>query len=164
MSASEPARRALLTLIERHAPQVEWVRWRCPAERRLLTEATDPGEVSTWIEPGAMGRIVDVRAAVEALPAARNPDGSLTIAVEDSLLETNDDTFVVRPGTEGPACERATGSSTPDVDLSIGQLSTLYTGAVDTATRRGGITADERTRERLVTLFPPGRVYLTDFF
>lgn len=163
VSESEGARRALLALIERHAPQVDWVRWRCPEETRLLTEATDPGEVSLWIEPGAMGRIVDVTTALEALPAARNPSDAVTIAIEDSLLPANGGTVVVSPGDDGPTLASSV-DGTPDVRIDVGTLSTLYAGTVGGGTYAERESLDEAVGDALTSLFPERRVYLTDFF
>lgn len=167
VSASEAARRALLTFVERHAPQVEWIRWRCPEETRLLTEATDPGEVSVWIEPGAMGRIVDVRAAIEALPAYRTPDEPVTIVVSDPLgAGGEEETVRIATDDDGPTCSSVAGTGSPDVRFDVGTISKLYTGTVEATTlaNRGVVDVDPTTLDALATLFPAESVYLSDFF
>lgn len=160
----EAARRQLLELVRRHAPQVEQVRWTAPEETRLVHEAVDPKAVTAAVEPGAMGRIVDLDGAIDHLPAERNPDRPVTISVDDPLLPANDATIRIEPGPDGPTSERADGE--PDVELGVGLLSKLYAGtlAPSTAADRGPLAAADDAVAALDALFPERRVYLTDFF
>ncbi len=161
---TEEARRQLLELIRRHAPQVDEVRWSAPEETRLVHEAVDPKAVTAAVEPGSMGRIVDLEVAIEQLPAERNPERPVTVGVDDPLLPANDATVRIEPGPDGPTCERVEDDDADtDAELGVGLLSKLYVGtlAPSTAAERDLLSA---AGDALDALFPERRVYLTDFF
>ncbi|WP_225333057.1 GNAT family N-acetyltransferase [Halomicrobium urmianum] len=161
---TEEARRQLLELVRRHAPQVDKVRWSAPEETRLVHDAVDPKAVTATVEPGAMGRIVDLEAAIECLPAERTPERPVTVDVDDPLLPANDATIRIEPGPDGPTCEPT--DAEPDVELGVGLLSKLYVGtlAPSTAADRGLLAATDDAVADLDALFPERPVYLTDFF
>ena len=166
VAADVTARRALLAFLHRYSPQVEEIRWTCPEESRLVHEATDPDAVSASIEPGAMGRVVDVQAALGALPADRNPAEPLAITVRDALLETNDGSFAIEAGPDGPVVERLAADAATAITLDVRQLSRLFVGTTPVATlvEREGLSATEATISALDALFPPRRVFLPDYF
>lgn len=161
---SERARRRLLAFLDRHGPQADRVEWACPEERRLLSEAADPGAVSASVEPGASGRIVDVPAAIEALPADRAPTESVTIEISDSLVEGNDGVFRVETDL---TCPRVEGDvADPDVTVDVAVLSQLYAGtfAVGTAAERDLLTATDAAVAALASTFEARDVYVSDFY
>ena len=166
VAADVTARRALLAFLHRYSPQVEAVQWTCPEESRLVHEATDPDAVSASIEPGAMGRVVDVQAALAALPADRNPADPLAIMVRDALLETNDGSFAIEAGPDGPVVERLAADVATAITLDVRQLSRLFVGTTPVATlvEREGLSATDATISALDDLFPPRRVFLPDFY
>ncbi|WP_226011896.1 GNAT family N-acetyltransferase [Halomicrobium salinisoli] len=166
VARTEDARRQLLELVRRHAPQVDAVRWSAPEETRLVHEAADPKAVTATVEPGAMGRIVDLEAAIDLLPGERNPHRSVTIDVDDPLLPATDETVRIEPGPDGPTCERVEDDADADAEPGVGLLSKLYVGtlAPSTAADRDLLSAADDAVAALDALFPERRVYLTDFF
>lgn len=161
---SERARRQLLAFLDRHVSQADRVEWTCPDERRLLREAADPDAVTASIVPGASGRIVDVPAAIEALPTDRSPTESVTIAVTDPLVPANHGTFRVEPG---PSCTPVgAGDGEADITVDVAVLSQLYAGtmSVGTAAEREHLVGSGEAVAEMAPLFESGDVYVSDFF
>ena len=155
------ARRQLLAFLDRHEPQVETVEWSCPDERRLLTEAADPDAVAASIEPGGMGRLVDVATAIASLPADRAPTATVTIGVSDPLVAVNDAVFRVEPDL---SCARVEADPAVTVDVSV--LSRLFAGplSIQTAVAREAVTASDGALAALEPVFQRRDVYVSDFF
>ncbi len=186
VARTEAARRALLEFVGGHHPQVETVEWQTTQETRLLHDAADPKDVHAAVVPGAMGRVVDVPAAIESLPPSQNPPAPVTLSVADSLVPANDGAFVVDAGADGPTCERvgaaggeaedggaarevsgASGDDAPAaVELPVGLLSKFLVGTVtpSTASERGTLRAEADALRALDALFPERAVSLADFF
>ena len=168
VAGSERARRQLLGFLDRHGPQADRVEWACPEERRLLHEAADPDTVEATIEPGASGRVVDVPAAVEALPADRSPAEPVTIEIDDPLDGRAGGLFRVEPG---PSCGRVddseeAGEHEPAVAVDAAAFAQLYAGtlSVGTAAQRERLTASEDAVAALSRTFGSRDVYVSDFF
>jgi len=165
VAADHEARRHLLRFLYHHAPQVERVTFSTPGSIGLLKRVEDPRAIEATVEPGAMVRIVDVPAAIEALPF---PDagGEVTLSVSDPLVPSNDGTFAVGFGGGQVTCER-TDDRDPDARLSVGTLSQLAVGFTDpgTAERRGDLTIErDGARPRLAAAFPRQETYLPEKF
>ena len=160
---------ALLAFCHRHESQVQRVSLRVPSTVPVRDIARDPDEIDTTVADGPMVRVVDVAAALSAL-SYPDRDASLTIAVEDPLVDWNEGTFALEVGDGTASCERtgATPESTDaDVRLEIGALSQLVVGARSaTALERTGrlAAADSAVLEDLAALFPETDVYLGEFF
>jgi predicted acetyltransferase len=165
VAGSERARRQLLGFLHRHEPQADRIEWACPDERRLLAEAADPDAVEATIEPGASGRVVDVPAAVEALPAERSPSESVTIEVTDPLDGRTDGLFRLEPG---PACQQVDRDdrSDPSVTVDASVFAQLYAGtlSIETAAHRELLTATDDAVATLAGTFGARDVYVSDFF
>jgi predicted acetyltransferase len=158
----------LLDFCYRHDSQVDRVRVTGPPAFALMDLADDPREVEYDVRPGAMVRLVDVAAALEAFdyPA----DGSLTLGVSDPLADWNEGTFElsVEDGTGSVRRLADDGDGTdPGIETDVGTLSQVVAGyhsAAD-AERYGDLTcAGDRERERLAALFPERDPYLAEGF
>jgi len=162
---TERVRRQLLAFLDRHGPQADRVEWTCPDERRLCSEAADPDAVSASIEPGASGRIVDVPAAIEALPAPRSPTATVTMSVDDPLVDANDAVFRVETDL---SCARLDHDAAADADVTVdvATLSQLYAGtfSIETAVERERLTASADAVAALAPTFGARDVYVSDFF
>jgi len=127
----------------------------------LLTEAADPDAVAASIEPGGMGRLVDVATAIASLPADRAPTAAVTIGVSDPLVAANDAVFRVEPDL---SCARVEADPAVTVDVSV--LSRLFAGtlSIQTAVAREAVTASEEALAALEPTFQRRDVYVSDFF
>lgn len=180
--ADQEAYLALLSFCYNHDSQVGRVRLPAPEESRLLDLVGDPDDVDCTVEPGPMVRLVDVAETLPALSYSHlgtlehlegGDRATVTLAVEDPLVEWNDGVFKLdvstRDHTDTVTCEPATSSSTsdPDATIDVGALSQLAVGyrSAGTLERAGRLTVSEtRVTETLATLFPTTPVYLRDFF
>ncbi|QSW98596.1 GNAT family N-acetyltransferase [Haloterrigena alkaliphila] len=160
---------ALLAFCYRHESQVQRVRFRIPADVPLRDLARDPDEIETTISDGPMVRIVDLAATLSALSYPER-DATLTIGVEDPLVDWNEGTFALEVADGTASCERTRGSPDSDdvdVSLEIGALSQLVVGcrSARALERTGCLEAAESTvLEDLSALFPETEVYLGEFF
>ncbi|WP_265111529.1 GNAT family N-acetyltransferase [Halosolutus halophilus] len=160
--------RALLSFCYDHDSQVDRVRFRMPENDLLRADAADPDEIDTTVETGPMVRIVDVEATLSAL-SYPSLDRTLTLAVEDPLVDWNDAAVSLEVAAGRAACERidAAAADEPDVTLDVATLSQLVVGARSAATldrlgRLEGATPDAVAT--LGDLFPERDVYLGEFF
>ncbi|PSP89777.1 GNAT family N-acetyltransferase [Halobacteriales archaeon QS_4_69_34] len=165
----------LLRFLSYHDSQVERVRFRGFPERNplLFDLAEDPRAIECELRPGAMVRIVDVPAALEALSYPPDAKGRLTIAVSDSLADWNDGTFAVEVADGVATCRQiggrgaGSGDDSPDVTIDVDTLSQLYVGhsPVERAVRAGELSAGtDAVRELLGAMFPPQDVFLREEF
>lgn len=124
----------------------------------------DDVEYDLWA--GLMVRIVDVPRALSAIGYPEGVDDRLRIAVSDDLVDRNDGTFVLDVADGRATCEPAATDRDPDVSVSVGALSQAAVGyrPVDRLQYTGDLTADASDLARLDAAFPPGEVFLRDFF
>ncbi|MFB6191746.1 MAG: enhanced intracellular survival protein Eis [Haloarculaceae archaeon] len=172
VAADPEARRHLLRFLYHYAPQVERVSLSTPEPIGLLERARDPRAIEATVAPGAMVRIVDVPAAIEALPFPAAA-GEVTLSVSDPLVAANDATFAVRfgngDGTGDATCERVDVGSGTGVDarLDVGTLSQLAVGFLDpgTAEQHGDLAIErDGARSLLADAFPSTGTYLPEKF
>lgn len=157
------ARQRLYRFVADHDSQVARVRLYGPADARLLDEVDDPGEVEATVRAGPMVRLVDVPAAIAAMPTGAT--GGLTIAVSDPLAGWNEGRFRLDFDGEHAACSAA--EAEPDARCDVGALAQLYVGyrSVDDLAAAGALTVgDDAAREVLRAAFPPRRVFLREGF
>ena len=130
--------------------------YRGQAERIELEVPRDDGLAWAWADrwqaranETCMARVVDLPAALAALPAARELP-PLTLHVVDDAAPWNAGTFRLLPAPGGCACERTV--ATPDVTLDARALPLLLGGAARprSVVRAGLAEGDERA---LATLF-----------
>lgn len=114
-----------------------------------------------------MTRLLDVKGALEA--RGYGPvTGEIAIEVDDPMFEDNAGRYLVRASEGRVAVERAPASLPPGkaVKLSIGALSSLYTGYATPweLGRAGMMSAGEAPASFLARLFEGPRPISTDFF
>ncbi|ELZ96849.1 hypothetical protein C440_03708 [Haloferax mucosum ATCC BAA-1512] len=94
---------------------------------RLIDVLPDPRAATVEIKPGAMVRIVDVPAALEAVSLPETVSFDLAIEVTDDRCAWNDDTFRVVADAGTTTVEKT--DVNPDATIEIGALSQLLVGA-----------------------------------
>lgn len=156
---------AMLRFLADHDSQVETVRVSAPAQEHLLDVVENPADLTVSLEAGAMVRIVDIARALEALSYSTDVSGTVTIAIDDPLVDWNDGTVDVS-FAEGTAT--VTPSDRPtDVELGIGALSQLFVGYRDLdtlATENDAIVENASRAATLDAAFPESAVYLREGF
>lgn len=155
----------LLRYLHFHADQVDAVRVFGPPDDLVFDLVDDPGEVDREYVPGAMGRLVDVVAGLEALPAPDGVAGSATLSVDDPLVDGNDGEFALAAADGSVAVEPGVADG-PRAGMPVETLSRLAFGTttVERAAVAGGLEADEAAAALLADLFPPRDGYLREFF
>lgn len=159
------ARLHLLRLLANHDSQVERVTFYGPDDASLLDLADDPAEIECEVKPGPMVRLVDVPTALEALDYPDAPDGELTLAVDDSLVDWNDGAFRVTVEDGRATCEPTDADS--EVRTGVATLSQVYVGyhSVADAETFGDLEVEDgAAREVLSAMFPPRDVFLREGF
>jgi Predicted acetyltransferase involved in intracellular survival and related acetyltransferases len=155
----------LLRFCHNHASQVSTIELYGYDHDRLLDVVTDRDAIEVEVTAGKMVRIVDVPAALEAVPYPDVEDATLTIAVDDPHAPWNDATFAIEVA-EGAATVTPTDAD-PDANVDIGTLSQLLVGycSAERARRTGGL--DVRSADAidaLAELFPKNEVFLPESF
>lgn len=158
----------LLRYCYNHDSQVDHVELYGHSQDRILDVVADRGAVDVEVASGQMVRIVDVPAALEAVPYPDVEHVDLTLAVEDEHAPWNDGTFAVRV-RDGEATVEATEATpgTADATLGVGTLSQLYVGhhAVGRAREVGDLhVGDADVARTLGALFPERPVFLPEGF
>lgn len=157
----------LLRFCHDHDSQVSAVELYGYDHDRLLDVVTDRDAVEVEVAAGKMLRIVDVPAALEAVPYPGVESVTLTVGVDDPHAPWNDATFSVRVAEGVASVERVDADAEPDATTDIGTLSQLLVGycSAERARTVGGL--DVRTSETvdvLERLFPEHEVFLPESF
>lgn len=162
-SADPEAYLQLLRFAYNHDSQVETVELVGPDHDRLLDVVPDRSAVALELEAGKMVRIVDVPAALEAVPYPVDEAG-VVVGVEDDHAPWNEATWAIEVD-DGEATVRETGER-PDAVLDIGALSQLLVGygGVERARTTGTLVTDDAAAETLAALFPDRSAYLPEGF
>lgn len=164
--ADEEAYLNLLRFCANHDSQVDEITLFGPEHDRLLDLVDDESDLTVEVSVGPMVRIVDVRAALEALPYPLVEDTlTVTVAVEDPLAGWNDDTFEITVGEGTAAVEPS--EDVPDATIDVATLSQLFVGYLSARDVRmfGDLVVErEDVLETLDALFPPEDVFLADGF
>lgn len=158
------AYRALLTLFKRHASTVKKFDWSVPMDDFLYSLLAH-WDVKTRIYPSAMGRVVDLRAALSALSPSPELAGSAVVRILDPHAPWNDGTWQVI--AEGGKVEIRDNVGTPAVSTDIAALSQAYWGtpSLNDLRRAGRLDVhDEKSFEFLHRLLPATPVWLADDF
>jgi len=163
-SADHEAYRNLLRFLRDHSSQVEAIELSGPDHARLVDLVADRDAVEAEVTAGKMVRIVDVPAALEAVPYT--VDGAdITLDVSDGHADWNDDRFALRV-RNGAATVEPTDAD-PDVSLDIGTLSQLLVGhrGVERARADGDMTVhDADAAGTLARSFPRRETFLPEQF
>lgn len=155
----------LLRFCRDHDSQVDEVKLHGFGHERLLDVVTDRDALTLETRPGHMVRIVDVPAALAALPFTADVESDLVLGVADYHAEWNDGRFAVRVA-DGGASVTPTDAD-PDVRLDVGTLSQLLVGHANPSWARAAgdlSVADPATVDTLAALFPRTRRYLPERF
>ncbi|MFB6081582.1 MAG: enhanced intracellular survival protein Eis [Halanaeroarchaeum sp.] len=159
------ARRAMLRFLADHDSQVAAVRVSGPPTDVLLDRVADPHSLEVSLESGPMVRIVDVVDALSGISYPAAVSGTVTVGVEDPLVDWNDDRFTVT-FRDGQATVERTGDPA-DVEGGIGALSQLVVGhrTVGDLRRAGDLTVhDEGAGALLADAFPNSTPYIRERF
>lgn len=154
---------AICAYAAQHESQATTVELRLPPDVDLLELTPKPEAIECERDLGAMARIVDVETTLSAL---RYPDvdESVTLAVEDPLVDWNTGVFELAVTDGTAACERieedsgaASELETADAHLDVGSLTQLVVGyrSAETLARVGQLTAGDGTLKTLDRLYPP---------
>jgi len=165
-AADYAARTQLYRFLRDHDSQVDRVRFSEPVRADLLETLRDPRSAQIDLEPGAMVRLVDVRAALRSLAFPPEAELSLVLDVSDDRCPWNDRTVKLRVTDGRASCERT--DDEPEAHLDVGALSQLVVGTRSAAKlrRHGELTAGVEVVERLDAAFPEPEAtpYLREFF
>jgi predicted acetyltransferase len=158
------AYRALLSVLHYSYPLVKRIVWEAPMDDPLPVHVMERG-LEQSVAPLFMGRIVDVKAALESISPAHGMEGKLTVRVVDKQCSWNDQAFAVEAGS-GHVRTRPT-TTQPDIELDIRALSQAYWGcpSLGQLLRAGRVEVhDERSYELLSRLLPPAVAFLQNWF
>lgn len=163
-----PAERALLAFLGDHDSQAAGVELSGPLARELLELVSDPATVDIAVDgsEGPMVRLTDVERGLASLSWPAAVEATLTLLVDDPLLDANDGVFEVAVA-DGDATVRRAPEAAVDVALGVGALSRLAVGAIDVdrAVELGAIDVRrDPARDELAAAFPTEPVYLREFF
>jgi predicted acetyltransferase len=166
-AADYEARTQLYRFLRDHDSQVDRVRFTAPVETDLLETLRDPRSADVELEPGAMVRLVDVRAALGSLAFPPEADLSLVVDVSDDRCPWNDHVVELQVVDGRATCERT--DAEPEADLDVGALSQLVVGTRCAADlhRHDELTAEGiEVVDRLDAAFPEpdATPYLREFF
>jgi predicted acetyltransferase len=155
---------AVLSFLADQDSQVDSVRMREP-DARLLDVAHSPEAIDATVHIGLMLRLVDVPGALRRRSYPEGASGTVTIGVDDPLLDRNDACFRLTLD-EGEARINAVEVE-PDLTLGVGALSQLYVGyrSVDDVVRtRDATVQNDPGRAILADAFPPAEVFFRERF
>ena len=162
--ADHEALLALCAYVANHDSQLSEVNFTLPTDVDPLDIAPDPEEIDCERSNGPMARLVD---AAETLPALSYPpvDGTVTIGIEDPLVDWHDAPLQLAVENGAATCERRPDND-PDVTLDVGTLTQLAVGyRTATALRRhGALDAPAAVVGTLDRLFPSDQTYLDTGF
>lgn len=155
----------LLRFLHRHEAQMDRLDLHARPGDLVFDLVEDPRDVELEVQPGPMGRLVDVTAGLEALPAPDGVGETLALSVADPPADWNDGDFAVEVG-DGTIVVEPDGGDGPAASLPVHTLSRLALGTttVERARLAGGLEADAATADRLTALFPPRETFLREFF
>lgn len=158
------AYRGLLALLHHHAMSAKTFRWSGPADD-LLWSVLNHWDVETKRVPLGMSRVVDLKAALEAM----HPDPSLqadaVIGVTDEHAPWNEGAWRVE--TESGVVRLERTADAPGIEVDIQALTQAYWGTPSLADLRRAdrVTVhDESAFRAHCALLPPRIVWLADDF
>lgn len=159
------ARRAMLRFVADHDSQVDAIRLSGPPADILLDTVDDPVSLDVTLTAGPMVRLVDVPDALSAISYPDSVAGSVTLAVDDPLVDWNDEIFTATVD-DGEATVKPTGDDA-DIEVGIGALSQLFVGHRTVADLRNATELtvhDDRAATVLARAFPESTPYLRERF
>lgn len=121
------AQRGMLGLLRRHEMQVRKFVWEAPEDDGLWSRFYD-WDIETKIEPKVMGRVVDMKAAVEAWTPTEATEGTVTLAVRDEHAPWNAGTWRIEANGGRLHCERT--DAPPQVTMDVQAWTQVYFGTL----------------------------------
>ena len=125
ISLTPRAQKGLLGLLKRHDMQTEKFAWHAPNDDSFWLQQYN-WDIETNLQPTAMGRVVDVAAALTAWKPAKNVQGAVRFAIEDEHCPWNTGTWQAE-FADGVVSVIATGAD-PEVSLDIQAFTQAYFG------------------------------------
>lgn len=119
------ARRAFLGLMKRHEMQVDRFTWYAPIDDEAWLPLSH-WELQTQIEPYQMGRVVDVKAALEAWKPMQPVSGAVRMAIVDDTAPWNAGVWQIE--AEGQAISLERTAARADIALDIQTFSQAFFG------------------------------------
>lgn len=105
----------------------------------LFLMLEDPRRLRSWVRDGTWVRIVEVAGALAARRYAT--EGALTFELVDALCPWNEGAWTLEAESGGATVRRATAS--PDLRLSVAELSAMYLGTIPCSGLLGAGRLDE---------------------
>jgi predicted acetyltransferase len=164
VATSISAYKGLLGLLHRHAMTVEQVEWRAPMDDPLWSIIAH-WDIETKLIPAAMGRVVDLKAALSARKPEAGVNGTAIIEVEDKHASWNAGKWQV--SLESGNVEVKRSDREPGVRLDIQALTQAYWGTPsleDLLKWERLSVQDEEQFKVLCALLPASNVWLYDDF
>ena len=165
------AQRALLNYFYNHRSQGTTIRWNEGLHDTYYRFYPD-GKSGHATMPFMMSRIVDVKAAFEAIPV--NPEAlmmpiTMTFGVKDNLCEWNEGRYEVQyGGALTPTVKKVSDTLDGDVDITVevGALSQLLIGALTARDLafEGKLSANEEWLEFFDILYPEQKTYINEWW
>ena len=159
------ARAQLFALIANHDSQADEVRFYAPTDAPVNLLLPNPLRCET--EPYMMLRLLDVAKALADYRYPRDVVGALTLAVEDSWIESNRGVYQIEVADRAAQVTRLPDSAAADVHCDVRVLAQLYSryGRPRTAAAFGMLKAREKQPLALLEAMFTGLAPFTpDFF
>jgi predicted acetyltransferase len=164
VAATPRAYRGLLGVFRRYGMTVKSMKWKGAPDDPLWSVVCD-WDIDTRLEPEGMSRIVDLKAALEALRPDSGIVGACRVAVTDEKAPWNSGTWRIE--ADSGSVSSAPDSGDAGVSLDIQALTQAYWGSPSLETlRKWGRVAvhQEGAFHTLRALLPEAQVLLMDDF
>lgn len=119
------AYRGLLGLLRRHEMQIKLFSWHAPSDDPLWSLFYH-WDIETNLQPETQGRVVDVKAALEAWKPKQEANSSVILKIEDECAPWNTGTWRVE--CEARTVQVLPSEATPQVTMDIQAFSQAYYG------------------------------------
>ena len=118
------------------------------------------------VKPVFLGRITDLRAALEFPLYPPGPPGAWRLRVEDPLLPENNVVFLLAREDNGRMRVTPARDTEADLTCAIGGLARLFSGTIspEEAIKNRLLTGDKELVASFLRLFPKGGLYINDYF
>ena len=118
------------------------------------------------VKPVFLGRITDLKAALEFPLYPPGLTGAWRLRVEDPLLPENDGVFLVTANGDGKISATPVPGMDVDLTCTTGGLARLLSGTAgpEEAVKRRLLTGDDKLVSFFLRLFPKGGLYINDYF
>jgi len=162
--ADHDALLAVLEFLADHDSQVDEISFWTGEYADVLDFVPNPGDATTELALGPMGRLVDVPDALAALSYPDDVTLDLVLDVADPLADWNDDTYRLTVADGTATVDRT--DADPDASLGVGSLSQLYVGyrSAEELATVGSVQAAASTVRTLDAALPERKTLLRENF